>query len=423
MASKSSTVILPVVLCLCAWWTEGRWHWRNVVRVVPIFLMSFAASAVSIWTQRLQLATVTDPRWVRTWPERLAATGDAVCFYLGKLLWPHPLITIYPRWQIDAAQWVSYLPLLAVIVILAIFWLKRALWSRACFLLSPISWRPCCRCLELIDNPIFRFSLVFDHLQYLGSIGPLALAGTGLARFSDFTIPKKPRLQWTFCAGLLLILGMASWQRTWAYESQETLWTDTLAKNPNCWVGHNNLGLAFFQKGQADEALKQFQKALEINPNYVEAHSDLGMALSQHGQLDEAIAQYQKALEIAPNFAPGHYNLGLALFQHGQLGEAVAQYQKALEINPNYAEAHNNIGNALIQNGQLGEAIQQYQMALKINPKFAEAHGNLGVAFFLNGQLDEAIAQFQEALRLKPDLSPVQGSLAKAQALLRESHK
>src|SRR5271166_3018141 len=134
MASKSSTVILPVVLCLCAWWMEGRWRWRNVARVVPIVLMSIAASALSIWTQGLALArAVTDLQWVRTWPERLATAGDAVWFYLGKLLWPHPLITIYPRWQIDTTQWVSYLPLLAVIVILFIFWLKRELWSRACF--------------------------------------------------------------------------------------------------------------------------------------------------------------------------------------------------------------------------------------------------------------------------------------------------
>src|ERR1035437_7967269 len=55
MASKSSTAILPVVLCLCAWWIEGPWHWRNLARVAPIFLMSIAASAVSIWTQDLQL--------------------------------------------------------------------------------------------------------------------------------------------------------------------------------------------------------------------------------------------------------------------------------------------------------------------------------------------------------------------------------
>src|SRR6516165_87463 len=105
MASKSSTVILPVVLCLCTWWLEGRWHWRNLARVVPVFLMAIVPSAVTIWTQGLQLATDTDPQWVRTWPERLATAGDAVWFYLGKLLWPHPLATIYPRWQINAGQW------------------------------------------------------------------------------------------------------------------------------------------------------------------------------------------------------------------------------------------------------------------------------------------------------------------------------
>src|SRR5271166_4307635 len=65
MASKSSTVILPVVLCLCARWMEGRWRWRNLARVVPIVLMSIAASALSIWTQGLALAqAVTDPQWV-----------------------------------------------------------------------------------------------------------------------------------------------------------------------------------------------------------------------------------------------------------------------------------------------------------------------------------------------------------------------
>ncbi len=85
MASKSSTVILPVIFCLCAWWMEGRWHWRNVARVVPIFLMSIAASALSIWTQMLHLPAVTDPQWVRTWPQRLATAGDVVWFYLGKL--------------------------------------------------------------------------------------------------------------------------------------------------------------------------------------------------------------------------------------------------------------------------------------------------------------------------------------------------
>jgi protein O-mannosyl-transferase len=385
MASKSSAVILPVVLCLCAWWMEGRWRWRNVTKVLPILLMAMVASALPIWSQSLQLATVTDPQWVRTWPQRLATAGDAVWFYLGKLLWPHPLIAIYPRWQIDAGQWVSYLPLLAVIVILSVFWFKRELWSRACFFAFAYFMAALLPILGLVDNFIFQFSFVFDHFQYLASIGPLALTGAGLARFSDMVIPKKPWLQSGLCAGLLLFLGMTSWQRTWVYQSQETLWTDTLAKNPTCWVGQYNLGSILLQKGQVDKALEHFQNAVEINPNYLEAHSNLGLALLQKGQMDEAVAHFKKASEIAPNSLSTHYNLGVALFRNGELDEAVAQYRKALEINPNSLETHYN----------------------------------LGLTLFKKRQLDEAIAQFLEVLRLKPDFSPAQDYLARARALVR----
>jgi len=302
------------------------------------------------------------------------------------------LITIYPRWHIDAGQWVSYLPLLAVIVILSIFWLKRELWSRACFFAFAYFMAALLPVLGLIDNPIFRYSLVFDHFQYLGSIGPLAMEGTGFARFSDFIIPKKPWLQSTLCAGLLLILGMASWQRTWVYQSQETLWTDTVAKNPNCWMGHCSLGVVLFQKGQVDDAVAQYQKALEIYPNYVAAHYNLGNALFQKWQLDEALAQYQKAVEIYPNYAEAHINLGNALFQKGQLDEAVAQFQKAVEINPNDAEGHYNFGNALFQKGQLDEAVDQFQKALEIAPNSFATHYNLGGALLQKGQLDQDYA-------------------------------
>ena len=68
--------------------------------------------------------------------------------------------------------------------------------------------------------------------------------------------------------------------------------------------------------------------------------------------MDEAIGQFQKALEINPNYAEAHNNLGNALLQKGQVDEAMAQYQKALEINPNYAEAHNNLGDALFKKGR-----------------------------------------------------------------------
>jgi len=382
MASKSSTVVLPVVLCLCAWWMEGRWHWRNLARVAPIFLMSIAASAVSMWMQKLQLVTDTDPQWVRTWPERMAGAGDAVWFYLGKLVWPHPLITIYPRWKINAGEWLSYLPLLAVVIVLFILWLKRESWSRPWFFVFTYFLAALLPVLGLVDNTIFRYSLVFDHLQYLASMGPLAMAGAGLVRLADFIILEKLWLRTALYTGLLLTLGLLSWQRAWAYESEETLWTDTLAKNPNCWVGDNNLGRALNQKGQVDAAMALFQRALVFNPGYAEAYNNLGITLAEKGQLDQAIDRFQASLKIYPNFAEAHYDLGRALFLKGQVDAAIDQCQKALEINPYFADAYNN----------------------------------LGVAFLQKGQVEEAMAQFQEALKLKPDYSDAQKNLAKAQA-------
>jgi tetratricopeptide (TPR) repeat protein len=386
MASKSSTVILPVVLCLCAWWLDGRWNWRTAVRVFPVFLMSIAAGVLSIWTQGLQLATMTDPQWARTWPQRLAAAGDAVWFYLGKLLWPHPLIVIYPRWQIDGGQWASYLPLLTILAVSTFFWLRRERWFRAYFFSFAYFTMALLPVLGLIDSPIFRYSLVFDHFQYLASIGPLALAGTGLVWFANFVIPKKPWFHSALCAELLLILGMASWQRTRIYASQETLWTETLTENPKSWLAQNTVGLIFFSRGQ----------------------------------WDEAVTQFQNVLQIYPNFADAHCNLGSALFQRGQPEEGVAQFQKALEINPNLLEAHSNLGSIFLQKGRLNEAIVQYQEALEINPSSCPTHYNLGNALWQEGQLEKAIMQFQETLRLNPDFAAAQDSLAKVQALVRQ---
>jgi len=378
MASKSSTVILPLVLCLCAWWMQGRWQWRIVERVGPIFLMSVIVSALTVWAVKME--GIAGPQLNRTWPERLATVGDVVCFYLGKLVWPHPLIMVYPHWQIDASRGISYLPLLAVIIVLLVLWFNRETWSRPYFFALAYFLVVLLPVLGLVNHNFLWFSFVADHFQYLASMGPLALAGAGMSRLADFVLPGKPWMQGALGAGLLLILGILSWQRVWVYESEETLWTDTLSKNPNCWVGYNNLGDVHLQKGQVDEAMALFRKALGINPDYAVANNNFGIALAQKGQVDEALVHLQKAVEIDPNYAEAHNNLGNALAQKGRMDEAMAQYLKALDIDPNYAEAYNNIGFIFYQKGQMDEAIIQFQKALSLNPDNDNAQKNLALA-------------------------------------------
>jgi tetratricopeptide (TPR) repeat protein len=338
MASKSATVVLPLVLVLCAWWVEGRWHWRNAVRIAPILAMSVVASALAMWTVDLQ-GVNADSQWLRSWPERFITSGNVIWFYLGKLAWPHPLIFIYPRWTIDPGLWSSYLPLLAAIVVMSILWLKRDSWSRPYFFALAYFLVAILPVLGLVEHYFLRYSFVADHLQYLASMGPLALAGAGMARFADFALPNNQRLQSILGVGLLLLLGTLSWQRAGTYQNVETLWTDTLAQNPNCWLAQNDLGSALGQQGQMDQAMILFQNALKNNPNDARAHSNLGIALFQRGQISQAMAQFSLAIQLDPNLAEAHFNLGSAFLNQGKLDKAIVQFQDAVHLTPNNGNA------------------------------------------------------------------------------------
>src|SRR5208283_1401645 len=206
------------------------------------------------------------------------------------------------------------------------------------------------------------------------------------------------------------------------WRDSESVWTHTLACTTDNYMGHDDLGNALRQKGQLDEAIAQYQKAVQIKPDNARAHNNLGNALFQKGQLDEAIAQYQKAVQIKPDNARAHNNLGNALFQKGRMDEAIAHYQKALQIKPDYADAHYNFGIALFKKGQVDEAIVQYQEALEIQPEFAGACFNLGNALYQKGQVDEAVAQYQRALQINPDSVDVLNNLAWLLATSPDAH-
>ena len=123
--SKPSTVMLPIVLALCIWWRRERIQRRDFLALVPFALISAVASIWTVFEQKFHAGAIGGD-WAQTWPDRLIIAGRAIWFYLTKLVWPHPLIFIYPRWQIDSSELTAYLPLLAVLSGLVVLWLVRA---------------------------------------------------------------------------------------------------------------------------------------------------------------------------------------------------------------------------------------------------------------------------------------------------------
>jgi tetratricopeptide (TPR) repeat protein len=396
-------------------------------------LISALASAWTIFEQKFHAGAI-GTEWAQTWPDRLIIAGRAIWFYLAKLIWPHPLIFIYPRWEVDPSQPTAYLPLLAAVAGLLALWLNRARWSRAVFFAAAYYVVSLFPVLGFFSVYFFRYSFVSDHFQYLASMGPLALAGAGVAvlvgRFCETPLESasdtdalhfwahkssvirgKLFLSSAISGFLLLALVSLTSRQTAVYHNLVTLYTATLKRNPGCWMAHYNLGIALNEQGDTDGAIAHYRQALDLWPGYAEAHYNLGRLLAQKGQVDEAIAHYEKALEINPSDADAHNNLGVTLLANGRVDEAIAHYRKALVIQPDYADASCNLAGALLSKDDLDGAIAYFSSCLAVSPNQPEAQYNLASALFRRGRTDEAIAHYQKVLELSPDNADARANL------------
>src|SRR5262245_30613115 len=426
--SKPSVVMLPVVFALCVWWRTGRIRWRHILALAPFGLISALAGVWTILEQKFHAGAI-GVEWAQTWPDRLIIAGRAIWFYAAKLAWPHPLIFIYPRWEINSLQLMAYLPLVAALTALLALWLIRVSWSRAAFFAGAYYVVCLFPVLGFFSVYFFRYSFVSDHFQYLASMGPLALAGAGIVtgcsrlvtsrRLS--ALPSTSRRKATpaapfvaICGVVLLALVFLTWQQTAIYHNLVTLYTATLAKNPGCWMAHYNLGIALNDQGDTDGATAHYRQAIELRPSYAEAHYNLGRLLAQKGQLDDAITHYEKALETNPADAEAHNNLGITLFVGGRVSEAIAHYRRALAIQPDYADASCNLATALLSNGDLDDAIVQYSACLALSPNQFDAQYNLASALLRRGRTDESIPHYQKVLELRPDNPDAHANLGSA---------
>jgi tetratricopeptide (TPR) repeat protein len=444
LLSKPSTVVLPLLLLLLAWWQRGRVQLRDVLRSAPFFVLATAMSLLTIIEQRGHIERAPHD-WSLNLSERFVIAAKALWFYAAKLLLPVNLSFIYPRWNNSPETLMNLLPLLSGAIAAALLWrFRNTVWGRATLFgigyfvvaLLPI--------LGLLDIYFFRYSFVADHFQYLASIGPLSLLTAGVAVLSPLLMR---RMMVVLCMGVLVT---SSWKRLEVFRSNETLWTDTVARNPHSAMAHNNLGMIFDSAGDHAQAVEQYRRALAIQPDHLEAQLNLGSTLTDLAQYLEAEQHLKTALEIKPDFAkahyalgklyvrlnrlevakqqyalairsePGmaaaHYDLGCLWQQQGQRERAIACYENALLIRPDLVEAHYNLANMLSVEGRLQESIGHYQLALKFAPSFGSAQYHLGLQLMELRRFREAIEHFQQAVLLMPSLPDCYVQLAAAYA-------
>jgi tetratricopeptide (TPR) repeat protein len=411
LLGKTAVVTLPVVLLGIAWWRRSKVGWPDVLRTLPFFGLAGLLGCVTVWFQNHR-AIAADIVRNDSFGSRLAGAGYALWFYLYKALLPLNLCFVYRRWQIDPNNLLSYAPGLLWTVGLAMCWRYRRRWGRPCLLGLGFYTLMLLPALGFFNVYFMRYSLVADRWQYFSIIGLIALVVGGGAAIVQRAGPQNVAFGKFAAVVLLLALGASTWEQTHVYRDPETLWRDTLTKDPDSCLAQNNLGVILRGRGELTEARQHYEQAVRIAPDYFEAHNNLGNVLLQLGDAPAAIEEFGRALQIQPNQPETRYNLGNALLQLGKLANAITEYETALRIRPDYAEAHNNLGSALLESDKVTEAIAQFEQAVRLHPDFVEAHYNLGVAFAIQGRRNEALEQYRKTIQIKPDYADAYGNLA-----------
>ena len=363
--SKTVTATWPAAMMLVLWW-KRRLSLRHVLLLAPLLVLGAAFGALTAGVEQWRIGAV-GPEFSLSVAQRCLVAGRAPWFYLGKLLWPHPLIFIYPRWQVDAAVTLQYLfPFSLAAVILAL-WLARRRLGRGPLVAALFFAGTLSPAMGFAKVYFMRYSFVADHFQYLASIGPIA----AFAAVGSRLVPAR----WAIGAPavVLVVLSILTWGQAWNYHDNETLWRDVMARNPAAWIAHNNLGAILETQGKPADAAGEYDIVLQYRPDNAQANVNLGRILVQQGHLEQGAAHLRAALEAEPSYVEAHYYLGKASAGRGDHAEATAHFRDAVRLKPMRASYHLALAQSLEGQQLTDEAMAHYRQALALDATLQEA--------------------------------------------------
>lgn len=217
-----------------------------------------------------------------------------------------------------------------------------------------------------IESSILTLTdVIYEHRLYLPSLGLVVVAAAAFCQLQNF-ISKKlqvgsdrkvsyKRISRFALFSIVFLLSLATISRNRTWNTQISIWSDTVAKSPNKARPYNNLGLALTEKEQYVLGATAFEKSAQLS-----------------GQSQEYV------------------NLGITLVKLGKTEEAIKQYKKAIEIDPTNFDAYNSIGNLFLTINELDLASNYFEKSINLNQDNPEGLIGLSKVFYKKGDLKTA---------------------------------
>ena len=409
LMSKSMLVTVPLVLLLLDYWplkrfAEGFSPKKLILEKVPLFTLSAATGVATLLVQQSSMAVVEKLPVV--W--RIGNGLVSCVIYVKQMIWPVGLAVFYPHLGDQLPIWKIGL---AIVLLGTVSAGTITLPRKRPYLITGWFWY-LVMLLPVIGLIQVGSQAHADRYTYLPQIGLYVLLVWAI---TDALVSRLQRRILAVAASVAVVaLAWCAHDQASYWRDGESLWRHALAVTSRNFMAHDGVGNYLANRGRLDEAIDQFQKALNIFPGYPEIETNLILALTKKGRTDEAITHLEALLKEHPNDAQTHYSLGNALRKRGDLASAMAAYEKALSIQGRYPAAHYALGFTFDQDGQIDEAIAHYQEAIREQPNYPEAYYLLGNDLLKKARVDDAIAAYEQGLKSRPTYPEAQRNIGLA---------
>ncbi len=280
---------------------------------------------------------VVTPLW-----QRFFVMGDALAFYLVKLVWPNPLCFEYDH-AIGrvVGSWWGYATWLLPAGVAALLWRKGGKAAAAAvapyrlgFALLIAGALPMLGLVPYYFQPI---STVADRYLYLALLGPALAAGALTARAAASTRNGAEIGRWLPLTLVPLVLLTARQIRVWS--DPFTLVRHTLAVSDSSYLAHNEMGTVRMARGDWRGAEVEFRAVLRLNPDFELAHACLATVFQQENRRAESDAEWLRYVHSSPNDADAQFGEARICARYGRPAEALIAVRRALELRPRYPGA------------------------------------------------------------------------------------
>jgi tetratricopeptide (TPR) repeat protein len=355
--------------------------------------------------------------------------------YLEKFLFPVNLSAYYPYPKTgDLPKFFYITPLLLVIIIWQI-WERRKHYPGLVF-----------GFMFFLVNIMFVLqfkgagkAFMVDRFTYIPYLGLFYIMGKTYLDIENGERGKGMRGLIPYLAAAFVgVCAVLTFIQNTHWQSSVALWENNTAKHPGDALSWSNLGLAYDDLQDYENAAQAYSQSIKADPVYFDANFNLAVAFNKMKRYDDAIQMFTRATEIKPDFADAWYGRSQVYLTKGDFAKAIADIEKYGQLSPKtevdriqaslgmaYAgagqheraleafekaiqakadpEHYFRKGNSLAPLGRMKEAIEAYNAALKINPNYTDAINNTGNAYASMGKFPEALAAFDKAIQLKPD--------------------